>query len=246
MTRPIFGDNIANQLAQLRQRVTRLERRPTGAPAPAAAGGGFDTAFNLLTPHGLNNASIYNGFTFTDNFGVNRYNQFYIEATTDAKHWGRILRLGPSGSLWGFTLVMRKSSDAAKVKVQIASLDDDGTGAGTHPGTGTLTDGEDGSVTYYDLYRIPSTPTLEADLYAAGTTEYEFYGVQWQFQLNGTGSLASTPTLDTSDSLNLLDSGEGMYAIKFLTSGKNASSSSYRARYHYAVLHRMTENLLET
>jgi hypothetical protein len=246
VTKPLFQNTFASEIAKLRQRVTRLERRPNPSINPATApGGGYDTAFNLLTPHGLNNMSIYNGFAFTDNFGVNRYNQFYIEATTDAKNWGRIVRLGPEGSLWGFTLVMRKSSDAAKVKVQIASISEDGV-SGTHPGTGTLVDGEDVGLTYYDLYRIPSSSTLEADLYAAGTTEYEFYGLQWQFQLNGTGALTTTPTLDVSDSLNLLDSGSGMYGIKFLTSGKNASSSSYRARYHYAVLSRMTENLLET
>ena len=210
----------------------------------------YPTEYHIMYPLMLNSSSGgISGYTYTDNFGVNRYNQYYIEATALNSYFYRIVRLGPAGSLWGFTMVARKGSDGGQMTVSVAQLSDTNQyNPGTGPSPGALEDIDDTPATFYDLKRDVSPSTTTADFYAAGTTEYQTYvGPEWRFRLNGSsGSTLSAITSNTSDDINELDSGEGMYAFRFKTTGQNASSSGYRVRLHYLHLHRLTGSQLTT
>jgi hypothetical protein len=253
MTAPLPDEQdeqgMYRDIAKVRQRVTRLERRP-GPTIPAASGGGWPTETHIMYPFMLNSSSGgISGYAYTDNFGVNRWNQYYIQATTNGAYFYRIVRLGPTGSLWGFTMTARKGSDGGQMTVSIAELSETNAfNPGTGPSPGALEDIDDVPATFFDLKRDVSPSTLTADFYAAGTTEYsEYVSPEWRFRLNGaTGDPLSAVTFNTSDDINELDSGEGMYALRFKTTGQNGSSSGFRVRLHYLHLHRLTGSQLTT
>lgn len=224
---------------------------PTGEdPIPGITSSpyGFPTEYHMMYPLMLNSSSGgISGYGYTDNLGTNRYNQYYIEATTLNAEFFRIVRLGPAGSIWGFSMVARKGTDGGQMTVSVAQLSEDNPYNPTIL-TGALEDIDDIPATFYDLKRDTTPSTTTADFYAGSTTEYQVYvSPEWRLQLGGAdGDTLTGITDNTTDDLNELDSGSGMYAFRFKTTGKNASSSSYRVRLHYLHLHRLTGSQLTT
>jgi hypothetical protein len=254
MTRPLFQKDPESVARNHERRIERLERRPLPAAANAGAPFGFPMSYVMMDPFCLTSpAGSSLGWSYVDNFGTNRWNPYYIEATADAKYLTRLVRLGPKGSIWMTQIITRKSSDACKFRMEIASLSENGPygangNGGAANGIGTLEDPDEIPATFLPISRsYGPLGTYEIDLYGAVTSDYQEIEQEFYFRLMGDDGapLTTISANNQADQTHVeLDGGAGMYAIRIKINGKNASSSGYRLRLHYWHLIRTAETLL--
>lgn len=221
---------------------------------------GFDTSHDLMWPFCISsNSGLSTGWTYTDNFGTNRFNQYYIEHTTLNKYVTGIVRLGPKGSVWDMSLVARRNTDCGQITMQLGTLSEDNaygvnTNGGAANGIGALEDVDDAPITFYDLPRDGTVGggADYADLYNGSLVDYgssaQFID-SWRFRIMGDDGATLTAISDNNqaDGTHVeVNGGAGMYAVRLKITGKNASSSGYRARIHYWNIRRVTGSLLTT
>lgn len=206
----------------------------------------YASEFNLLsTPNFVSDYAIGSGFGgHTPNVGANEYSPFYLESTADGSYLGRVIRLGPQGSIWHISPIVRTGPDCGRIIVELATVPEDKPGTLGLGGIGAV---DTTSLSWFQLNRQNGVP--RADLYQSVETEpYNGYvgaNGNWRFRIMGKPGIAltATPAFDASDGFQA-NGGPGLWAIRFKVDGKNASSTGFKFRLHAWHVNRLNASFL--
>jgi len=193
-----------------------------------ATGSDFYTS-PLVIPILMNEFNTYDGFGWTwvavDNtvrYGAVRTNaHLRTPALNDYLTHG--VTLGPTGSIWGLSLTYKGGPDCGKVQFSLASVATPNPGRAGSSDEGTL---DDDIPTYIDLRNAL------ADFYNSSAVDASYNGLIGAFRIMGAaGDPFTTLTTggDTFTSFDTIDGGPGAYRLRAKVTGKNASSTGYRA-----------------
>jgi len=174
----------------------------------------------------------------------------YVEINGDEKYFVIGAPLGPKGSTWCVSMGYRKDTDAGLLVFDWQTTLVDGLFTGYGYGAGPFAESVEGPETYNTtFYKNNSATSSHQDFYAgvAGDFYSAFYSV---IRIGGTGSTMLSSTGNTvSDNpwggaitqreMNGGGDGNVMWWLRTRVSGKNASSSAYKARIYYLAIKRV-------
>ena len=223
-------------------------------PIPGVGSPMWPMGRTLMRPGDLNNVAGLSAADWTEvsDPGTTVYGNVYWTNTTggatDGDFITRIVRLGPQGSIWNVWYVSDEGTDYGKVKFQLASLSEnaDATVSGFTDVTGAMeaTELEGDAVTFYDLSALNGV--THDDHYAAAPVTGTLWEQEWQFRIMGSAGteLTATPTYSANTNTFHANGGPGLYALRLIVDGKNASSTGYRVRVRDWRIYRNTWALL--
>lgn len=220
------------------RRVSALERVPTfGIPQ-------WPMAYELINPMmaafpGYDNGAT-GGFS-TVVYDNTYYRGFYLETTGQDDLFRVIVRLGPSGSIWGIRANGASGVDYGILSVRVASLtyQDEGYPGTLGNPTGALASAFEANEGFFDV----SPSASEMDFYQnPGNVPFVPLGVTPQWRMTGNDGAFLTQDATFGDTYFEINGGAGLYAIQFQVSDKNVSSSGYRIRLSSVWLTRFTDD----
>lgn len=130
--------------------------------------------------------------------------------------------LGPQGSIWGLLFTYKTGSDCGQITFSLASVASPNPNRAGANDAGTLTDG---ALSYVTMSTV--------DTYFASAQDASQNGyVVPTFRINGAAgaTLSAFSGHDAYTGFFLIDGGPGFYKLKLKVTGKNASSTGYRAQ----------------
>lgn len=243
MTRPLGYGSHEQDTAQLRNRVTRLERRPSTAPAAASGDSyGWATPLNLAL---LEHASLESGNQWASTTPTVVNDSTYLHGgyhrlnDADGQYIRRLVNIGPKGSYWKFLFTGKTGPDYGIMEISIATALESISYTGDSIGNeGEL---QDGSVSNTNLTWVTLPDTY--DMYT-GTEALWTYSNVAGFKIMGdpgdVGTAMSSGDYDPST--RHWDGGPGPVWVEFKINGKNGSSSGYKWRLSSAAMIRVDDN----
>jgi len=217
-------------LSDLLRRVTALER--TGPDTPEAD--------NMVSPMQELDVLLSTDFAFDDGWGTvglddTLYGGGSRQQSSPAQdNWIAFpCMMGPTGSVWGVTLVHKVAGNYGHVHVEYATSSEDGEAGGTgYEGEGFMQQPFDvtfvrpavGFIEGYD-------PTPDTDVIRQRVALFRIGG--------DPGDELTAFTTDPVTGKPLGNGGPGLYWVRLYVSGKNASSSGYQFGLQYAAVERI-------